>query len=272
MTSCASTFLRSGRSRHAHPDARVRAAAARHPCDGGGARRDRRDAACARARRRGRLVLAYVAFSDLAIGFAVLAFLSFVDTLPTSGSLSPAKAVGLLVARRVAGPLQHRLEEQRARLLRRPLTPDVDAGRFLRLGDAVAAVGAEHECRHGGADALRAEHPADPDRLHGGAHAARPDDRARGDHPRRDDRRRVRGAATAGPGNRRGKRARDGDDRRSQRTRLGAAGGARARRRLRVRAHDACRRCGWPRRWPFRCAPRASSSASRAAASSRSAR
>jgi O-antigen ligase len=46
----------------------------------------------------GGLVLAYVAFSDLAIGFAVLAFLSFVDTLPTSGSLSPAKAVGLLVA------------------------------------------------------------------------------------------------------------------------------------------------------------------------------
>ncbi len=46
----------------------------------------------------GGLVLAYVAFSDLALGFAVLAFLSFVDTLPTSGSLSPAKAAGLLVA------------------------------------------------------------------------------------------------------------------------------------------------------------------------------
>jgi O-antigen ligase len=46
----------------------------------------------------GGLVLAYVAFSDLAVGFAVLAFLSFVDTLPTSGSLSPAKAAGLLVA------------------------------------------------------------------------------------------------------------------------------------------------------------------------------
>lgn len=46
----------------------------------------------------GALVLAYVAFSDLALGFAVLAFLSFVDTLPTSGSLSPAKAAGLLVA------------------------------------------------------------------------------------------------------------------------------------------------------------------------------
>lgn len=44
------------------------------------------------------LVLAYVTFSDLALGFAVLAFLSFVDTLPTSGSLSPAKAAGLLVA------------------------------------------------------------------------------------------------------------------------------------------------------------------------------
>ncbi len=46
----------------------------------------------------GGLVLAYVTFSDLALGFAVLAFLSFVDTLPTSGSLSPAKAAGLLVA------------------------------------------------------------------------------------------------------------------------------------------------------------------------------
>jgi putative inorganic carbon (HCO3(-)) transporter len=44
------------------------------------------------------LVLAFVVFSDLALGFAVLAFLSFVDTLPTSGSLSPAKAAGLLVA------------------------------------------------------------------------------------------------------------------------------------------------------------------------------
>jgi putative inorganic carbon (HCO3(-)) transporter len=44
------------------------------------------------------LVLAYVVFSDLALGFAVLAFLSFVDTLPTSGTLSPAKAAGLLVA------------------------------------------------------------------------------------------------------------------------------------------------------------------------------
>ncbi len=44
------------------------------------------------------LVLAYVVFSDLAMGFAVLAFLSFLDTLPSSSSLSPSKAVGLLVA------------------------------------------------------------------------------------------------------------------------------------------------------------------------------
>ncbi|HEV7529980.1 MAG TPA: O-antigen ligase family protein [Solirubrobacteraceae bacterium] len=43
------------------------------------------------------LVLAYVVFSDLAAGFAVLAFLSFLESL-ASGSLSPAKAAGLLLA------------------------------------------------------------------------------------------------------------------------------------------------------------------------------
>jgi O-antigen ligase len=43
------------------------------------------------------LLLAYVVFSDLAAGFAVLAFLSFLESL-ASGSLSPAKAAGLLIA------------------------------------------------------------------------------------------------------------------------------------------------------------------------------
>jgi O-antigen ligase len=42
------------------------------------------------------VVLAYVVFNDLAVGFAVLAFLSFLDTL-SSSSLSPAKGVGLLL-------------------------------------------------------------------------------------------------------------------------------------------------------------------------------
>ncbi len=40
----------------------------------------------------------YVVFADLAIGFAILAFLSFLDTLPTSGSLSLDKAAGLVLA------------------------------------------------------------------------------------------------------------------------------------------------------------------------------
>jgi O-antigen ligase len=44
------------------------------------------------------IVFAYVVFNDLAMGFAVLAFLSFLETLPTSGSLSLAKGAGLLVA------------------------------------------------------------------------------------------------------------------------------------------------------------------------------
>jgi O-antigen ligase len=43
------------------------------------------------------MVLTYVVFSDLAAGFAVLAFLSFLEQL-ASGSLSPAKAAGLLLA------------------------------------------------------------------------------------------------------------------------------------------------------------------------------
>jgi O-antigen ligase len=44
------------------------------------------------------IVLAYVVFNDLAVGFAVLAFLSFLETLPSSSSLSPAKGAGLLLA------------------------------------------------------------------------------------------------------------------------------------------------------------------------------
>ena len=44
------------------------------------------------------IVLAYIVFSDLAAGFAVLGFLSFLDTLPASSSLSPSKGAGLLLA------------------------------------------------------------------------------------------------------------------------------------------------------------------------------
>jgi O-antigen ligase len=44
------------------------------------------------------LVFAYIVFADAAAGFAILAFLSFLDILPTSGSLSPAKGAGLLLA------------------------------------------------------------------------------------------------------------------------------------------------------------------------------
>jgi O-antigen ligase len=43
-------------------------------------------------------VIAYLTLSDLAIGFAILMFLSFLAVLPTSGSLSPAKGAGLLLA------------------------------------------------------------------------------------------------------------------------------------------------------------------------------
>ena len=46
----------------------------------------------------GAIVLAYVVFNDLAMGFAVLAFLSFLGTLPTSGALSLSKGAGLLIA------------------------------------------------------------------------------------------------------------------------------------------------------------------------------
>lgn len=44
------------------------------------------------------IILTYVVFNDLAMGFAVLAFLSFLETLPSSSALSPAKAAGLLLA------------------------------------------------------------------------------------------------------------------------------------------------------------------------------
>lgn len=46
----------------------------------------------------GAIVFAYFVFSDLALGFAILAFLGFLDTLPTSGALSLDKAAGLLLA------------------------------------------------------------------------------------------------------------------------------------------------------------------------------
>jgi O-antigen ligase len=44
------------------------------------------------------LVFAYVVFADLAVGFAVLGFLSFLEVLPTSGGLSLSKGAGLLLA------------------------------------------------------------------------------------------------------------------------------------------------------------------------------
>jgi O-antigen ligase len=44
------------------------------------------------------LVFGYIVFADFAAGFAILAFLSFLEILPTSGSLSPAKGAGLLLA------------------------------------------------------------------------------------------------------------------------------------------------------------------------------
>lgn len=43
-------------------------------------------------------IFAYVVFSDLAAGFGILMFLTFLAVLPTSGSLSPAKGAGLLLA------------------------------------------------------------------------------------------------------------------------------------------------------------------------------
>jgi O-antigen ligase len=44
------------------------------------------------------IAFCYVVFVNLAAGFAVLAFLAFLDILPTSGSLSPSKGAGLLLA------------------------------------------------------------------------------------------------------------------------------------------------------------------------------
>jgi O-antigen ligase len=41
---------------------------------------------------------AYVIFSDLATGFGILMFLSFLSVLPASGSLTPAKGAGLVLA------------------------------------------------------------------------------------------------------------------------------------------------------------------------------
>ena len=43
-------------------------------------------------------LLAYLVFSDLAGGLAVLVFVSFVASVPATGSVSPAKAIGLFVA------------------------------------------------------------------------------------------------------------------------------------------------------------------------------
>src|SRR5205807_1646356 len=44
------------------------------------------------------LVVAYLIFSDLATGFGILMFLSFLSVLPASGSLTPAKGAGFLLA------------------------------------------------------------------------------------------------------------------------------------------------------------------------------
>ncbi len=44
------------------------------------------------------VVFAYVVFGDLATGFGILMFLSFLEVLPTSGALSPAKGAGFLLA------------------------------------------------------------------------------------------------------------------------------------------------------------------------------
>lgn len=46
----------------------------------------------------GGCLFAYVVFVDLAAGFAILMFLSFLEILPSSGTLTPAKAAGLLLA------------------------------------------------------------------------------------------------------------------------------------------------------------------------------
>lgn len=44
------------------------------------------------------LVFAFVVFADLALGFATLGFLGFLEVLPTSGGLSLSKGAGLLLA------------------------------------------------------------------------------------------------------------------------------------------------------------------------------
>ncbi|HEY5192260.1 MAG TPA: O-antigen ligase family protein [Solirubrobacteraceae bacterium] len=44
------------------------------------------------------VVFAFVVFADLALGFAMIAFLSFLEVLPTSGGLSLSKGAGLLLA------------------------------------------------------------------------------------------------------------------------------------------------------------------------------
>jgi O-antigen ligase len=44
------------------------------------------------------IAFGYIVLTDLAVGFAGIAFLSFLDTLPTSGSLSLAKGAGLVLA------------------------------------------------------------------------------------------------------------------------------------------------------------------------------
>lgn len=44
------------------------------------------------------LVFAFVVFADMAVGFAVLGFLSFLEVLPTSGGLSLSKGAGLVLA------------------------------------------------------------------------------------------------------------------------------------------------------------------------------
>jgi len=46
----------------------------------------------------GGAVIAYVIFSDLATGFGILMFVSFLTVLPASGSLTPAKGAGFLLA------------------------------------------------------------------------------------------------------------------------------------------------------------------------------
>jgi putative inorganic carbon (hco3(-)) transporter len=59
------------------------------------------------------LVLAFVVFSSLATGFATLAFLSFLDTLPAQSSLSPSKVVGLMLA--VAWLARYAVSERKER-------------------------------------------------------------------------------------------------------------------------------------------------------------